>query len=182
MTPTISSTTFYGRRFIGRRVPWRRVLSLLSTLVVLAGAIAWAALLSPTFMGGPASYVLVSGESMEPALHGGDLVVTRERADYAVGDVVAYRVPKGEIGEGAIVIHRIVGGGPGGYLLRGDNRGQDDLWRPTRDDVVGSMWFSLSGAGLYVARISQPLPLACLMALIAFAALAAGGGGRPARS
>jgi len=154
------------RRSIFARV--RRLGRLLFTLAFFAAVAAWAVLLSPRFVGGPGSYVLVSGTSMEPLLHNGDVVVARERSSYEVGDVVAYRVPEGEAGAGAIVIHRVIGGDANGYLLQGDNRTGRDLWRPKRSDVVGEMWFSVPRAGLYLAILRAPLPLAIAAALFVF--------------
>ena len=62
------------------------------------------------FLGGPASYVIVSGHSMEPTLYTGDLVVVHQRDEYSVGDMVAF-----EIEGGSQVIHRIVGGSAAEY-------------------------------------------------------------------
>jgi signal peptidase len=151
------------------RVPAvRRVLGRAFTIAFFAAVAAWAVLLSPSFVGGPASYVLVSGESMEPLLSSGDVAIARERSSYAAGDIVAYRVPKGEAGAGAIVIHRIVGGDASGYVLKGDNRTGEDLWRPTEGDVLGEMWFSVPRAGFYLLKLRSPLALASLGALFAF--------------
>jgi len=63
-------------------------LAALGLLAVLAAL--WL-VLAPTQLGGPASYASISGGSMEPRLHQGDLVVVRRADAYRVGDVVAYR-------------------------------------------------------------------------------------------
>ncbi|MER3397507.1 MAG: hypothetical protein C4316_03050, partial [Chloroflexota bacterium] len=85
----------------------------------------WFFFLRPGFLGGPAGYIIVSGPSMEPTLYEKDLAVVLAQDEYALGDVVAFRV------EGGIVIHRIVGGDPqAGYITRGDNRESPDMWRP----------------------------------------------------
>ena len=87
---------------------------------VVAGSL-WFGL--PQSLGGRADWVLVSGTSMLPRLHTGDLVLTERRSSYHVGEVVAYRVPKGQVGAGFVVIHRIVGGnGTTGWRMKGDNR------------------------------------------------------------
>ncbi|MGB7818645.1 MAG: signal peptidase I [Ornithinibacter sp.] len=138
----------------------RRILSILALTV---GAVLWALLLRPTALGGPTTLVIVSGTSMEPTLHGGDLVVTRARGSYDVGDVVTFRVPEGGPGAGDLVIHRLTGGTPeGGFTTQGDNRDRPDDWTPTEDDVVGSEWFAVPGAGSVLARLHDPTLLAAL--------------------
>ena len=113
---------------------------------------------------------------MEPGLSDGDLALVRQRGSYQVGDVVAFRIPDGEAGARAIVIHRIVGGSPhSGYVLKGDNRTGPDIWRPKRDDVVGALSFSVAGGGLVFGFVRSPFALASLAALIAFVVIALGG-------
>jgi signal peptidase len=143
--------------------------------LTVALIVAWAVLLRPQLLGGPAAYVIVSGASMEPALANGDLVVATKKDSYRVGDVVAYRVAKGEPGDGALVIHRVVGGSAtAGYLTKGDNREGRDLWRPRPNDVLGSVSVRLPRAGLLLALIRTPLGLAALAGLMTFLFVSAG--------
>jgi signal peptidase I len=115
--------------------------------------VVWFAFFRPAFLGGPASYVLVSGTSMEPTLSTGDLAYVRRASSYEVGDIVAFRVP-----EGGLVIHRIVGGnGQDGYVPQGDNKPAADEWRPTDDDVVGREAFVVPGVGDLLRRLSDPV-------------------------
>ena len=157
-----------------------RVLKKCLPLLAVAGAVAaWWFLMAPAFLGGPATYVMVSGKSMLPTLRDGDLVVLHEQASYSPADVVAFRVPEGEPGEGAIVIHRIAGGSPQeGFVMQGDNKNSPDPWRPAEGDVLGKMWFHIPGAGRALAFLQAPLPLATLAgwAVMLLVAL----GGRPA--
>ena len=60
--------------------------------------------------GGSVMYIVIRGNSMEPGYVSGDLLVVRAEPSYGTSDVVAYRVPGGEVGEGIVVVHRIVGG------------------------------------------------------------------------
>lgn len=137
-----------------------RCLPAAATVVLL---VAWFLLLRPAFLGGPASYVMVDGASMEPTLHGGDLAVVRQQGAYGPGDIVAFRVPEGEPGEGATVIHRIVvGSAEEGFIVQGDNKERLDPWRPTGDDIVGKMWFHVPAVGRFLALLRAPLPLAAL--------------------
>jgi signal peptidase len=141
-----------------------------ASVVLVAGI---AGLLWPSSLGGRLDYVMVSGHSMEPGLHTGDLVLTRRTDDYVVGDTIAFRVPEGEVGEGAVVIHRIIGGTPKGWITQGDNRTAPDTWRPTNADVVGERWVMVPRLGVVFARLRNPLPLGILAALITFVAVAA---------
>jgi signal peptidase len=61
-------------------------LFLRGTLIVLF--VGWYIALRPVVLGGPASYVLVGGQSMEPTIHAGSLVVAFRADDYRVGDLV----------------------------------------------------------------------------------------------
>src|SRR5262245_42576463 len=85
-------------------------------LAVAALVAAWATL-APSQLGGPVSYALVVGSSMEPKLERGDLVVTRPAADYRVGDVVLFH----DRDLGRDVLHRIVAVGDGRFVTKGDN-------------------------------------------------------------
>src|SRR5579875_1905124 len=92
---------------ISARLGMPLAIAKLAALVGIAAACLWFGL--PQGLGGRADWVLVSGTSMLPRLHTGDLVLVERRSSYHVGEVVAYRIRKGEIGAGHVVIHRIVG-------------------------------------------------------------------------
>ena len=119
---------------------WQRTLGVRRFLLDLA-VVGLIVLLMYTFwpsrLGGSTSYVIVKGTSMEPKFHTGDLAFVREQDHYKVGDIVAYRIPKGNPAAGAMVIHRIVGHAHGGFLMKGDNRATPDAWNPTAHDVAG---------------------------------------------
>src|SRR5918999_2097887 len=150
------------------RLGWRRALRLTGWVVVAAIVASWALLLRPQFLGGPAAYVVVSGVSMEPTLANGDLVVVHRQSRYRVGDTVVYRVPEGETGAGSLIVHRIIGGSAtSGWIVQGDNKDVPDLWRPTSDDVVGSLWVRVPGAGSLLGQAMSPLALASLSTMLA---------------
>jgi signal peptidase len=140
-----------------------------SWLLLAVALGAWAVFLRPTSLGGSASYVMVSGKSMEPKMHTGDLVITTRAATYEPGDVVAFRIPEGEPAAGATVIHRVTGGnGTDGYTTQGDNRELADQWHPTEADVQGRMALRIPKAGSLVAFLRAPLGIALVAALFVF--------------
>jgi signal peptidase I len=150
-----------GRRRAQRRAMWALVGTLLTALL----ATAWMVTLRPRSLGGPAQYVLVKGVSMLPRFETGDLVITHPSGSYAVGEVIAYRVPKGDIGAGAIVIHRIVGGSAArGFVIKGDNNDDADEWRPKPSDILGKAWIHAPGVGRVLTFLRAPVPMASLAA------------------
>ena len=156
-----------GWRFLRRR----HLVAVAQAAVVLA----WFLFLRPAALGGPASYVIVSGSSMEPTLSGGDFVLALRQDDYAIGDLVAFRVPAGEPGEGAAVIHRIIGREGEVFTTQGDNSDQPDTWHPTAQDILGQMRFSLPGGGRVVGWFRQPVVLGAIAGLLGMSFVLAGG-------
>ncbi len=119
---------------------------------------------------------------MEPTYHTGDLVIVESASGYSVGDIVAYRVPAGEIGEGHVVVHRIVGGDPtAGFAVRGDNNGAPDPWTPRIGDIEGKAWLLVPGLGSLIAFVHQPVIAGGLAASIVVAMVIAGSFGSTRR-
>lgn len=145
------------------QLPLRRIASLAMVILVIAG---WFTLFGPTSLGGPTTYVAVSGTSMEPGLLEGDLVVARRADRYEPGDVVVFRVPEGEPAAGGLVIHRIVGGSAAGFVVQGDNKGVPDPWRPSATDIAGTLWLRLPGAAVALTWLRQPAVFAAVAAAL----------------
>jgi signal peptidase I len=142
----------------------------LALLLVLLAA--WFVLLRPVSLGGSVTYVVIRGDSMEPDYRSGDLLLVHSQSSYGSRDVIAYRVPDGEVGEGLVVVHRIVGGSPGaGFSVRGDNNPSIDPWLPRGADVVGKAWVLVPGLGRVLVAIRQPLVLAALAASLVVGAI-----------
>jgi signal peptidase len=140
-----------------------------NVVVILALIGSWFVFLRPQFLGGPAAYVLVSGQSMEPTLHHDDFVLVGRQDAYEDGDIVAYRIPESDTGAGAIVIHRIIGGSDeSGYLLQGDNRTTPDRWRPRSTDVLGRSLVTIPRAGTLLPFLRSPLIVAAFAGCMAF--------------
>lgn len=162
-----------GPELTGLRVAVRRANKAAGIALVILACVFWALVLRPETLGGPAGYVLVSGTSMEPGYHTGDLVLVLKRDRYKVGDVIAYRVPESDPMAGAQVIHRIVGGDEKrGFVVQGDNRSSADVWRPTNEDVVGSELVRIPQAILVLQFLRSPVLLGLLAACFVFARLA----------
>ena len=146
------------------------------TLVVVG---AWFVFVRPQSLGGRANYVIVSGQSMLPGLHDGDLVAAFEMGSYRSGDVVAYRVPEGEVGQGRLIIHRIIGGSAEqGFVVKGDNRGFPDLWRPKPNEIVGRMVGYIPKAGMALVWLRTPLLPAFVASIIVFSMVNSSGPNR----
>lgn len=137
-----------------------------SIALTLLVASVWFVFLRPSALGGPATYVTVSGSSMLPALESGDLVVAFEQDSYSVGDVVVYRVPSADPGAGTQIVHRVVGRSPdAGYIVQGDNREGPDYWRPTPEEVVGKMQLRIPGVGTALVYMRTAVGMAFIAAL-----------------
>ena len=143
----------------------RRWLPLAAMVVI---SLAWFVTLRPEQWGGPATYVVVRGISMEPTFHPGDVVITRRAPTYGTGDAVAYRVPAGEMGAGTIVIHRIIGGDAvDGFITRGDNNPEADDWHPRSSDVLGRASIRVPALGRLMVLLARPPGMAALAAVVA---------------
>lgn len=142
-------------------------LAKLAALACLVVAGLWFGL--PQSLGGRADWVMVSGTSMLPRFHTGDLVLVEHQSSYRVGEVVAYRVPNGQIGAGHVVIHRIIrGNGRTGWTLQGDNRTAPDLWHPTNRDVLGAKQLRIPDAWFVLRIFHMPVLLGLFAAFGVF--------------
>jgi signal peptidase I len=120
-------------------------------------------------LGGPTTYLIISGVSMEPTFFDGDLVLVGRRAQYDVGDVIAYEIDDYYLTE-RYVIHRIVGKTPNGeFLTQGDNRDDIDSWVPTSEQIIGRSFIQVPRVGRVVAFLQEEpwrLALAAGVAII----------------
>ena len=151
----------------------RSIARLIGTVLSLGCLVAWLAVLRPPALGGATSLVGVDGISMTPTFHNGDMAVVEKKASYHIGDIIAYHIPKGEIGAGQNVIHRIVGGnGTTGFITKGDhNSYTDHFWHPTTTDVIGRVWFHIPHLAALLGKLRSPLTLALAVGLVAFVIL-----------
>ena len=154
-----SVATIPARTAFRPRLLHPKAIALLAAQLAFVAMLLWFCL--PQSFGGRADWVMVSGTSMLPRLRTGDLVLVEHRSSYHVGEVVAYRVPKGQVGAGHVVIHRIIGGnGTKGWTMKGDNRTAPDLWYPTNHDVIGAKALRIPDAWFVLRVFHMPVLLA----------------------
>jgi signal peptidase I len=134
----------------------RRVRNLASWLLVaIVVFLAW-----PAQLGGNLSLVVVSGHSMDGTYRTGDLLLAWPEHDYAVGDVIVYKIPDGEPASGLRVVHRVTDKQDGHFTTQGDNRDSADFWRPTTHDIVGEPFLRVRAGGLALRWLLSPIALA----------------------
>jgi signal peptidase len=142
---------------------WRRILSILFTLVIVAGTL----YLWPAPLGGQTRAVVVSGHSMEPTYDLGDLVIVRERPTSEIGDTVVFEVPDGETGDGQLVIHRVVEVDDEGFFItQGDNRTTPDRWQLTEENIVGQPLAHLPHGGKLFKFLQQIWVIILLIGIV----------------
>ncbi len=131
-------------------------------LGLLAAALAAWCLFAPPLVGGSVTYVSTTGISMEPGVHAGDLVLARQQDNYQIGDAIAYHSDS----LGVTVLHRIVDLGPDGFVTKGDNNDWLDPDTPTADQIYGAEWIHIPQGGIWLQRLTSPLVLAGLLAIV----------------
>lgn len=106
------------------------------------------------------SQLVVTSGSMEPAFSAGDMIVIREEEDYALGDIVTFRLSGGEL-----VTHRIVGSVEGSFITKGDanNTEDDDLLDPAQ--IVGRFVTYMPAVGSFLLFLRTPVGLFVLVVL-----------------
>jgi signal peptidase I len=127
--------------------------------------------------GGPISWVITAGTSMQPEINPGTLVVVRRTSSYEVGDVVAYR--SSQLGQ--TVLHRVVEVDGSSLILKGDANSWLDPVSPKPEDVIGERALQIAGAGRALQLLQNPLALGGLAALAVVPFLTAGRRGTPRR-
>ena len=139
-----------------------------------SGFVRWSALaalllamwmtLGPYQLGGPTSFVITHGNSMEPRYHAGDLVLLHRADSYTTGDIIGYESPSLD----RIVLHRVHTVQPdGAFVTQGDNNDWLDTDRPKTADVLGKEWLHLPGVGKWLLRARSPVGATVLVSLVA---------------
>jgi signal peptidase len=148
---------------------WRRIRGVVGwVLVAVVVFLAW-----PAQLGGHLSLVVVSGHSMDGTYRSGDLLLAWPHADYNTGEIIVYKVPKGEPASGLRVVHRVIEKKDGHFTSQGDNRTTPDIWRPTVNDVVGHPFFRIRAGGLALKWLLSPIALALVCGVCVYWAVVA---------
>lgn len=144
------------------------VASILTTLIVVGiGVLAW-----PATLGGKATWVTVSGTSMEPNYATGDLVLAWNDGKWELGDVVLYGLQSQTEG---LIVHRLVSGSAeAGWYAQGDNKPRIDPWLIPDDAIGGREILHIPNAGTALAWVRTPQVLAILCGLLVFWAVLTG--------
>ena len=165
---TTATPTAGGRAAEMLRSLRRPVNIVFAVVLIVVVSVWWLALRPTSSFGGSATFITVKGTSMLPTLKTGDFVLAEAQPTYGVGDLVVYRVPRGQIGAGDDLIHRIVAGNPTtGFTLKGDNNPAPDPWIVPRSDVLGKEALAIPGLGNSLLVIRSPLFAGLAAALIA---------------
>jgi signal peptidase I len=142
---------------------YRRQADIAISFFLITGFAALWVMFAPIQLGGQAAYVIVSGVSMEPNFHAGDLAIMHRSPGYQVGDIVVYQ--NGEIAN-KLVIHRIIGVDQGRFSMKGDNNAWVDTYQPTQDEIVGKLQVHLPGLGKAIGWLRLPLNMLLTLGLI----------------
>ena len=137
---------------------WLAFLSGILFVITITGWI----LFAPPQLGGLATMVIVSGNSMEPLYHQGDLVIIRHYDLYGKGDIVAYK----NLEMGRYVIHRIIGEELDRFVLQGDNNDWVDGFRPSKQEIIGKEWIHIPKFGKVISWLRRPLYISFFASLL----------------
>ncbi|MDN4161804.1 signal peptidase I [Nocardioides abyssi] len=139
----------------------RRVVGLVTTLVLLVGALGFAFLAIGPHVLGYRTATMLTG-SMEPGIMPGDVVVTTPEpaSEVAVGDVISYHIP---VEDHRVETHRVVevitnDDGTTAIRTKGDNNENADPWVATLEgDTVWEMQAVVPKLGTVIRTLRSPL-------------------------
>lgn len=125
----------------------------------------------PPAWGGFFTVAIVSGESMEPTYHTGDVVVAvKSLSGYQVGDVIVYTVDQDGIKGN--VVHRISAELPNGnFITQGDNKPSPDPWEVPPSWIKGEVKSMVPQGAQILLIVRSPVFLAIICGLLVTAAL-----------
>jgi len=111
----------------------------------------------PSFLGGDAEFLLVSGNSMLPTIEPGSFVITKQKDSYVVDDVVSYSTSKTGPFSGRTIVHRIIEKTDEGFTIKGDNNKRADPGIVSPDVIRGEVVFFTPFLGYVLIIMRNPL-------------------------
>lgn len=111
---------------------------------------------NPTLFGFSTAVVLTG--SMSNEINPNDLIVTKSRDKYFVGDIVTYKTI------GTPVTHRIIEETENGFITKGDANNTPDT-EISNNDIIGKVILTVPNIGYLISFLSTPLGLLILSLL-----------------
>ncbi|MCU0278209.1 MAG: signal peptidase I [Candidatus Nanopelagicales bacterium] len=151
----------------GWRRAWRWTTGLLCVAFMVGAIIvAW-----PQSLGGQFRMVVVSGTSMEPGYHTGDMLLAIKSRNYEPGDVIVYSPQIDGVTVGRVV-HRVIEVQDNGtYLTQGDNKDYRDPWSIPKTWVEGRVITLVPQGFIVIYVLRNPIFLAVMSGLLLTMAL-----------
>ena len=124
-------------------------------IILVVAMIPLAIFLWPSFLGGPADFLIVEGQSMLPTILPGSFVITRQETSYHVDDIVAY--VQAASGHQRNVVHRIIEETDNGFIIQGDNNPRPDVGVFKEDRIIGKVTLAVPYVGYMLQLIRNPV-------------------------
>jgi signal peptidase len=144
----------------GRRVPWRRVVSALALLGLIAIVLPFVVYAVPELVGAEYSYTVLSG-SMEPTLQPGDVIIVNSVPASAIGkgDIITYSASGADRPTTHRVIEVVQQDGTRAFRTQGDANEDPDQSLVTPGSIQGKV-MSVGGHLLVVPYMGYVLQFA----------------------
>jgi signal peptidase len=120
-----------------------------------------------SFTGNVKARIVLTG-SMSPAISVGDVIVTVpiSRKEPQIDDVIAYQAKRFNGEKVAVFSHRIIDGDiENGFIVKGDANKSPDAQKPTGEDILGVVFFTIPFIGNLLTPKALFLLLPCLFGL-----------------
>ena len=120
-----------------------------------------------SFTGNVKARIVLTG-SMAPAINAGDVILTMpvSRKAPKIDDVIAYQAKRFNGEKVAVFSHRIIDGDiENGFIVKGDANKSPDAQKPTGEDVLGVVFFTIPFIGNLLTPKALFLLLPCLFGL-----------------
>ena len=120
-----------------------------------------------SFTGNVKARIVLTG-SMSPAISVGDVIVTVPitQKEPQIDDVIAYQAKRFNGENVAVFSHRIIDGDiENGFIVKGDANKSPDAQKPTGEDILGVVFFTIPFIGNLLTPKALFLLLPCLFGL-----------------